>query len=510
MKLSELASHSLCAETPGGTETTTRRAALGALALLTINSVASAQSAPKPNNGVDPAGDNDPWQNWTSPTNRLVRRITNGITAAESKRAAAMGYSAYLEEQLNPLAIDDATVEAVVAKRWPRTTWAVNNLYGLNDDWISINELVQSTVYRSVKSKRQLQERMVEFWCDHFSMWAEKASGGALIPCVRDVVRPKALTTFPQILRGVLGSPAMLVYLDNVYNYGDLPNINFAREVLELHTVSVTAGYTTTDIKNLARILTGWSVDDGITSLYNKGRFLYRQYYHSLGNKVVMGHQVPSGQQDEGENIIAWLGTHPKTAEFICKKLVRWFVSHDPDPALVAAATSTYLATGGDIKAILRVILAQNVIASAPPKLKRPYHLVTSALRASTSRLNNMDYLRWVTLYALGQVPFNWEPPDGFPDRLDYWAASMRPRLQFGYNLANNEVWGIDFQPWKRPVPMTLPQLVDFINKGLFGGEMSNLDRGAVTGYLLRGPLNEAQIRSAYAIALASPSFQWY
>lgn len=500
-----------CPKAPDSLDSsTTRRAALGALALMTLNSLSSAQDVPSPTNGQTIAGDNDPWQNWASPTNRLVRRITLGITAAESKRAAAMGYSAYLEEQLNPSAIDDSHVEALVAKRWPRTTWVPNLLFGLNDDWISTHELVQSTIYRSVRSKRQLQERMVEFWCDHFSMWADKASGGALIPCIRDVIRPNALTTFPQLLRGVLGSPAMLVYLDNVYNYGDTPNINFAREVLELHTVSVNGGYTGADIKNLARILTGWSVDDGVTALYNKGRFLYRWYYHSVGNKVVMGHQVPSGQQDEGENIIAWLGMHPKTAEFVCKKLVRWFVSHDPDPVLVSSATSTYLATGGDIKAILRVILAQSVIATAPPKLKRPYHLVTSALRASTSQLNNMDYLRWVTLYGLGQVPFNWEPPDGYPDRLDYWAASMRPRLQFGFNLANNEVWGIDFQPRKRVQPMTRQQLVAYINNGLFGGEMSNLDRGTVSAYLLRGPLNEALIRSAYAIALASPSFQWY
>ena len=489
----------------------TRRALLSTTAAFALSTIGGTQFAdPSPSPAVSPMSDDDPWQNWSSNTNRLVRRISMGITAVEAAKAAKMGYTTYLEEQLDANAINDAATESVTAQRWPRTTWSAPQLYGLLDDWVTTNDLVQSTVYRAVRSRRQLQERMVEFWCDHFSMWSEKATGGTLVPFVRDVVRPNALGNFPTLLRKVIGCPAMLVYLDNVYNYGDQPNINFAREILELHTVSVTGGYTSQDIKNLARALTGWSVDDGVFSLYNKGKFLYRPYYHSPGNKVVMGHQIPSGQQDEGESVVAFLAMHPKTAEFISKKLVRWFVSHDPDPALVQQATSVYLSTGGDIKSVLRVILAESVVSVAPPKLKRPFHLVTSALRGNVGKLDNLDFLRWVTLYSLGHVPFSWEPPDGYPDRVDFWAASMRPRLQFGFNLANNEVWGIDYQPTKRPQPLTRPVVLDMINRTLFGGEMSNHDRGSVSAFLTRGPLDETLIRSAYAVALASPSFQWY
>lgn len=456
------------------------------------------------------AGSGDPWQNWTSLTNKLVRRITFGITAQESKRAAQIGFLAYLEEQLNPGAIHEQALESTIVKRWPRTTWQPPQLYGINDDWISTDHLVQSTVFRAVKSRKQLQEKMVELWCDHFNMWADKAWGGQLITCVRDVIRPNALTNFPTLLRGVLGHPSMLIYLDNVYNYGDFPNINFAREILELHTVSVTGGYTTTDIKNLARALTGWSVDDGSVSQANKGRFQYRSYYHSVGQKSVMGHAIPMGQQSEGEDIIAWLGMHPKTAEFIAKKLVARFVSHTPDPTLVQQVANVYLSTGGDIKSMLRVVLSPLVIQSAPAKLKRPFHLAVSGLRTNESHIHDMGFLRWFYLPYMGQVPFNWEPPDGYPDRIDYWAASTLQRLQFGYGLANNEVWGIDYQPKDRWDSLTADQALTMINNGLFGGEASNQDRTSINNFLVSRPLTEVRLRAAYAIALASPSFQYY
>ncbi len=462
-----------------------------------------------PSGGVGIAGADDPWQNWSSPTNRLVRRITMGITAVDAARAARLGYQPYLEEQLNPAAIDDTFCETVVATKWPRTQWTVSNLYGANDFWITNDQLIQSTVFRNAYSKRQLLEKVVEFWCDHFSVYSDKA-GSAMMSHVRDAIRANALGNFRTLLRAVVGSPGMLWYLDNVYNYGDNPNINFAREILELHTVSPAAGYVTQDIKNLAKVLTGWTVDEGFTSLARRGQLRFDPGMHARGDKVVLGYRIPFSGQQEGELAISFLASHPKTAEHIAKKLVRFFVSHDPSPGLVNQVAQVFLATNGDIKSCLRAVLAQSVISTAPPKLKRPYNLAVSAFRGMRTKLTYMEYFRWITLNDLGQVPFQWEPPDGYPDRVDFWAASMRPRLQFAYSLANGEVWGLQSYDGRTWDSMTAADALARINKTLFGGEMSNRDRTSVETYLTAGPFDEWRYRGAHAIALASPSFQWY
>lgn len=485
---------------------TRRGVVAGATALLALGPTQpSAQTS-----GAEPAGADDPWQNWSSPTNRLVRRVTMGITAPEAAKAARIGFGAYLEEQLNPQNIDDSRVDVEVAARWPRTTWPVTKLSGLNDDWRTIDQLQQSTIYRAVRSKKQLQERMVEFWRDHFSITTYKVPGAQMVPFMRDVVRPMALSKFPQLLRGVVGHVAMLSYLDNVYNFGDAPNINFARELLELHTVSPASGYTTQDIKNLARIFTGWSVNEGFLSLGDRGKFQYRPELHSVGDKVVMGHFVPNGQQSEGENICAWLGLHPWTAQFLCTKLAKWFLGDSPPASLIQSAVNVYLSTLGDMRAVLRVLLTPETLMAAQPKLKRPFHLVVSSLRSTNAKLKDLNYLKWIQLEALGQVPFTWEPPDGFPDRTEYWAASMRPRLQYCYNLGNDEVWGVTIHPWWKLDTLTTDDVVNSLDKALCGGEMSNRDRNSVRHFVQSQPLFEHRVRAAHSIALSSPSFQWY
>lgn len=456
-----------------------------------------------------PVGDGDPWQNWVSPTNRLVRRVTQGITASEAGKAASLGYDAYLESQLNIAAIDDSAVNAEVAQRYPRTTWTVQQLFGLQDDFETMVQLIQATVYRSIKSKRQLEARMFEFWADHFNVWIFKGTGALMVPFV-NMLRENALTTFPNILRKVIGDPAMLTYLDNVANYGYYPNINFAREILELHTVGVDAGYVTLDIKQLARALTGWSMDYGETSTLSRGKFRYRSNYHWYSNKWVFGHYIPAGQQDEGESVIAYLAMHPKTARHLATKLVRYFVSHEPAPNMVDQVTQVYLASGGDVKSVLREVLKQANIATAPAKLKRPGHLAGSALRGTSATVTDLATLAFGHVYQMGHLPFLWEPPDGYPDRIDFWSKSMLPRLQFAYSLSNNEIPGVAYTPLGAQQGFNIGGLVTQINNSLFGGEMSNRDKNSIVAYLTRGGLDPQKVRGAYAIALASPSFQWY
>jgi uncharacterized protein (DUF1800 family) len=456
----------------------------------------------------DVSADADPG----SLTAKLVRRITLGLTTAELTSAASLGYSGYLENQLNYTAIDDSAADAAIAGL---TTLSMQpyQLYPLTAAQI-INELTEGTLRRSVLSRRQLYQRMVELWTDHFNIDITKEIDTHLKTVDdRDVIRANALGTFPALLSASAHSPAMLTYLDNQTSVAGNPNENYARELMELHTLSVSGGYTQTDVSEVARCLTGWTITRQ-TNNPGSGVFRFDATVHDTGSKTVLGQVIP-GQSgaagiNEGLTVLSILANHPSTAVFIATKICKWLVSETPSQALINSVAATYTSTGGDIKAMIRTALAPNVLYDAPPKYKRPYHLFVSALRALPATITTINSLR-NQLASAGHQQFYWTTPDGYPDTLLYWSGLILPRWNFGALLATGGLSGVSVDTAAFFSGLTTAaQMANTIDQSLFGGEMPAADKSRIQSYLLPDPPTSTRRNEALGLAIGSPGFQWY
>ena len=378
-------------------------------------------------------------------------------------------------------------------------------------------ELIGSTILRALYSKRQLYEAMVEFWSDHFNIYLRKNQYMPMLKVVddRDAIRPHALGKFRDLLWASAKSPAMLVYLDNIQNELSHPNENYARELLELHTLGVHGGYTQTDVQEVARALTGWTVE---RRGRNKGKLTFKPNLHDDGKKMVLDQTIAAGQGEaELEQILEMLVTHPATANFIATKLVRRFVADEPPPSLVTQVAATYQSTDGDIKSMLRVIFLSEEFASAPPKLKRPYAYFVSTLRAlhTDLRINrNREIGRWLT--QLGQMPFHWPPPDGYPDVAAAWAANLLPRWNFALSLLHNGISGAQ-APLERIVASgkatTPEQTLQLFASLVYGRSLTTSEAQPFLNYIGTGTLDDAatqdRLKDSVALMLASPEFQY-
>lgn len=375
----------------------------------------------------------------------LLGRTSFGIAEADWIRVTALGPEAYLEEQLHPETLDDRALELALQQRLPTLAMDVPQLLtyagpGPNQ-FLPLSELVAATLARQLLSRRQLYEVMVEFWSNHFSVY-HLDGPVRFFKTFEDcaVIRPHALGRFRDLLKASARSPAMLWYLDNYANRVGVAQENYARELLELHTLGVDGGYGEADVREVARAFTGWTIN-----ARGSNGFQFVSLLHDFGEKRVLGTVLPPGQGiEDGEAVLDLLASHPSTARFICTKLARRFVSDDPPPSLVDDLAAEFLATDGDIRAVLRKLFGSPAFAdSADGKFKRPTELVLSTLRASGARLGG-DYFRAIAaqLTALGQVPFQWEPPDGYPDRESHWLSTtaLLNRWNLGFSLAEGRM----------------------------------------------------------------------
>jgi uncharacterized protein (DUF1800 family) len=281
---------------------------------------------------------------WDTVPSRLVRRITLGVTAAEMTRARDMGFQAYLNYQLNHTRIDDNAVEADVAVRWPLLAQTNQQLFAADAGQVRA-QLQEATIYRAAFSQRQLYHRMVEFWSDHFNQDIAKV-GYLLVADQRDVIRKNALGKFPDLLRASAHSASMMAYLDQNASRNTAPNQNYAREIMELHTLGVDGGYTQTDVAELARVLTGWTIQ-------GQGQFYFNPLIHDWGAKTVLGVTIPAGSpslgqagMSEGEQMLNVLVNHPSTARFIATKMLKWLLDPNPSETQISTIAAVYTASG--------------------------------------------------------------------------------------------------------------------------------------------------------------------
>jgi uncharacterized protein (DUF1800 family) len=353
-----------------------------------------------------------------------------------------------------------------------------------------IVELQASRIMRAVYSERQLQEVMVDFWTNHFNVFANKGADRWLLTSYdRDTIRPYAMGKFSQLLEATAQSPAMLFYLDNFQsvspNTNDRPgflrpqpqqqqrrgiNENYARELMELHTLGVDGGYTQKDVQEVARCFTGWTIFQprggaaaaaavmprdgerrnarlGDAMRRTAGTFFFNARAHDDGEKTVLGHKIPAGGgMKDGLMVLDILVHHPSTAKFIATKLVRHFVSDTPPPALVERVAATFRKSDGDIRETLKAIFFSKEFNSPDAyrvKIKRPFELVVSAIRTLGADTNGGPGThQWIA--RMGEPLYGFQTPNGYSDTAQSWVntGGLLERMNFGLALASNRVQG--------------------------------------------------------------------
>ncbi|MEP6903603.1 MAG: DUF1800 domain-containing protein [Actinomycetota bacterium] len=434
---------------------------------------------------------------------QILSRLTFGARPADFEKVKKIGIKAYIEEQLNPDTIDDSALDKrleklptlglstpsiaeqynppkpkptpspaptvlpemvkptptptetpkPVASPAPKPTPAPKN------PQMVVNELQRAKLLRAVYSERQLNEMLVDFWENHFSIYANKDADRWLMTAFdRDAVRPFSMGRFRDLLGATAHSPAMLFYLDNwqssvVRTYPatkDKPerktggiNENYARELMELHTLGVDGGYTQKDVQEVARCFTGWT----IRKPNEEGLFLFNPQMHDNGEKKVLGQKIAAGGGlGDAEKVLDILAKSPSTAKFIATKLAQRFLGDDPSAAVINQAAQVFLKTDGSIRETLRSIITSPPFlspAAYQTKIKSPFEFVAAALRITDAETdaNNPVLSR---IAKMGQSLFGHVTPDGYPEKSSEWLStgSLLERLNFASALARNQIKG--------------------------------------------------------------------
>jgi uncharacterized protein (DUF1800 family) len=498
-------------------------------------------------------------------THHVLNRLAFGPRPGDGAAVRAMGVDRWIEQQLHPERINDSAATAFLGRfttlsmtgeellaAYPPPGAALARLArarrmqpGMDDSpgsagsppqgraieiraadsaklraqgrqsYAFLGEIATSRIARAVTSNRQLEEVMVDFWENHFNVFAGKdRTRYFLAEYDARAIRPHAMGNFRDLLGAVAKSPAMLYYLDNWQSVADSGrptlaqapngpparrarqrlrqqnpglqplaarrrglNENYARELMELHTLGVDGGYTQNDVIEVARTLTGWTLEKGAQG----GSFLFRPVAHDAGAKTILGRSFPAGRGiEEGEAVLDLLASHPATAKFIATKLARRFVSDTPPAALVQRAADRFTRTGGDIRETLRVIVTSPEFFAASAyraKVKSPFELVSSTLRAMNASPDATP--RVVQLVTrLGQPIFGHQAPNGYPETGEAWmnTGSILNRINFGLAVAADRVPGVRLADW--PATKTLASQsraaqVDGVIRELLGGAVS-------------------------------------
>jgi uncharacterized protein (DUF1800 family) len=407
----------------------------------------------------------------------VLNRLAFGPRPGDVERVATMGVQRWIDEQLHPetiplppdlsarlAALDtvnrgagDSLAEFLELRREVKMddegARGEAKLRRRQVEMRVARQAAEARLLRAVESPRQLEEVMVDFWYNHFNVFAGKGIDRALVTSYeRDAIRPYALGSFRALLGATAKHPAMLFYLDNVVSSAPRPdakgkarglNENYARELMELHTLGADGGYTQRDVTELARMLTGWTFDQkrlaraGETFRFDAGR-------HDAGAKTWLGHAIAPAGQQEGEYALDVLAMHPATAHHVSRELAQYFVRDDPPPALVDRMAATWLASQGDIRAVLATLFASREFMAAGTvgaKFKTPYQFVVSAVRASGAPVVNVGPLV-NTMSQLGMPLYGCQTPDGYKNTQDAWLNpdALTRRIAFATALAGGRL----------------------------------------------------------------------
>lgn len=415
----------------------------------------------------------------------LARRATYGIKPSVHSSILKMGERAWVARQLDPSKIPDSACEGYL-ERYP--------LIGLDSDALSakvsvgsydqMNQMTAAYLVRATWSNRQLYEMMVEFWWNHFNIGLPDSDVWNLCGSFDNVIRRHALGTFEDMLTAVANSPAMLIRLNQNQSVGTNPNENYAREMLELHTVGVGAGYTQTDVHHASLLLTGWGLDS------TNRTFQYTAANHYVGALKVMGFSTANSSATGGEAVIksylSYLAHHPDTASHLATELAVRFVSDDPPASLVEKLATTYLDNDTAIAPVLTELFASDEFAaSIGQKVRRPIEAVAASLRILDYQLKNdetADLADLVfSLEIMGQMPLGWPQPNGYPDTATAWTSASFFQSIWGVHMRLTGSWWTEtltFPGWSRLLDnpsesMTAGDLVDAVTNRLLAQQVT-------------------------------------
>ncbi len=501
----------------------------------------------------------------------VLNRIGFGPTPGQIERVRAIGLEAYIEQQLHPEKMDDEAMRArlrglttlqassrELAERYfmpaPRARvqqqqrarahapaaaaqpemMAAPPPAEIRAERQVLLELSEQKLLRAAYSDRQLEEVMVDFWFNHFNVFAGKGlTRNYITEYEREAIRPHVLGTFRDLLQATAESPAMLFYLDNWQSAApqdqtSMPargrqrrgalgggtrtladasnaqnrrprgiNENYARELMELHTLGVDGGYTQKDVTEVARAFTGWT----IANPRQGGGFTFEPRMHDTGPKTVLGQRITAGGKTDGERVLDLLAKHPSTARHIATRLARRFVSDEPSAALVDRAAKRFLDSGGNIRDVVRTILISPEFFSPNAqraKIKNPFEFVVSSVRATAVTMPTAAPLAQ-SLRELGMPLYFCQPPTGYSDKADAWinTGALLNRMNFAVALTEGRIRGMRGSGALRTAGL---QPSDVLIKDVFAGELSD-----ATATTVRKGTTPAQ---TIALLLGSPEFQ--
>ena len=505
----------------------------------------------------------------------VLNRIAFGPRAGDVRRLRDLGLQRYIDEQLRPDRIADAAMDVrlaglttirmtgeqirtefeqpQIAARRARQLAASSSGSDPQPPALSpeqqarnnqvMRELAEQKLLRAIYSDRQLQEVLTDFWFNHFNVDARKGRVRYLLTTYeRDAIRPHILGRFRDLLEATAKSPAMLFYLDNWMSADPhtLPfgaqdarrpvnrrqqglNENYARELMELHTLGVDGGYTQKDVTEVARSFTGWTIGNPRQG----GGYVFNGRLHDDGEKLVLGHRIHAGGgEHDGEQVLDILASHPSTARFIATKLVRRFVNDTPPPALVERAAARFRDSDGDIRAVVQTIVTSPEFLAPEAyraKVKSPFELIVSAMRATGADVSDATPLVRA-LQQLGMPLYACQPPTGYGDDASAWVntGAFVSRMNFALALSNNRMRGItiDDRQWMvedQPVSSDsrhasvndrlsiAPDPQSFVVgrrviEGVLNGAVSEATRGTIG--------KATTVAQMAALALGSPEFQ--
>jgi uncharacterized protein (DUF1800 family) len=430
-----------------------------------------------------------------------------------------------------------------------------------NPEQVVVDELMQAKLVRAIYSERQLDEVMTDFWINHFNIFINKGADRYLLTSYeRDAIRPHALGKFEDLLVATAKSPAMLFYLDNWLSVGPNSDIalgiaahngnrrgyspnrpppirpkkgkqasglneNYGRELMELHTLSVNGGYSQKDVTEVAKVFTGWTLEQPKKG----GDFYFEPRMHEPGDKFVLGHRIKPNGEKEGLEVLHLLAHNPKTAHFISQKLAMRFVSDNPPPALVDRMTQTFLKKDGDIREVMRTMLKSPEFWSTDvyrAKVKTPLEFVVSAARASDADVEDARALVG-TLNNMGMPLYGMMPPTGYSMKADTWvnSSALLGRMNFSLALAAGKIRGakVDTSTLAAGItadeaaPPDAARALATIEASLLDGDISKqthdtiskqLDDPKISQRRLDDPKRPPNVAAITGLLLGSPEFQ--